>query len=272
MSHPDILERSTQTVTKVLCTAILKSCPISRTPKPNRSTWWTPELGQIRKETRRLYNRAKVGNCQGDWNAYHLGFKIFKKKWKKIWPAPLRSPDFRGSTCLSVETALHEVVGSLERSLQRKEFALAASLDIEGAFNNVRIESITTALVKIGSQPTITQWLGNMLRYRVINALHLDNKKEGYERNPTGGVTSPLLWNLVLNGLLLRLKHTGCNVTAYADDLVLLITGKFLPTISELMENALGLTLRPVWGQPRKRLNSFCSQGRLKGGSHCFTM
>ncbi|KAL7725518.1 hypothetical protein ACLKA6_010088 [Drosophila palustris] len=31
---------------------------------------------------------------------------------------------------------------------------------------------------------------------------------------------------------------------AYADDLVLLITGKFLPTISELMENALGLTLR----------------------------
>ncbi|KAL7729484.1 hypothetical protein ACLKA6_009040 [Drosophila palustris] len=98
MSHPDILERSTQTVTKVLCTAFLKSCPISRTPKPNRSTWWTPELGQIRKETRRLYNRAKVGNCQGDWNAYHLGFKIFKKKWKKIWPAPLRSPDFVGST------------------------------------------------------------------------------------------------------------------------------------------------------------------------------
>ncbi|KAL7729483.1 hypothetical protein ACLKA6_009039 [Drosophila palustris] len=83
-----------------------------------------------------------------------------------------------------------------------------------------------------------------MLRYRVINALHLDNKKKGYERNPTGGVTSPLLWNLVINGLLLRLKHTGCNVTAYADDLVLLITGKFLPTISELMENALGLTLR----------------------------
>ncbi|KAL7725516.1 hypothetical protein ACLKA6_010086 [Drosophila palustris] len=54
-------------------------------------------------------------------------------------------------------------------------------------------------------------------------ALHLDNKKEGYERNPTG---------------------ERCNVTAYADDLVLLITGKFLPTISELMENALGLTLR----------------------------
>ncbi|KAL7726428.1 hypothetical protein ACLKA6_004568 [Drosophila palustris] len=49
---------------------------------------------------------------------------------------------------------------------------------------------------------------------------------------------------LAVTSLLLRLKHTGCNVTAYADDLVLLITGKFLPTISELMENALGLTLR----------------------------
>ncbi|KAL7725811.1 hypothetical protein ACLKA6_017641 [Drosophila palustris] len=49
---------------------------------------------------------------------------------------------------------------------------------------------------------------------------------------------------LAVTSLLLRLKHTGCNVTDYADDLVLLITGKFLPTISELMENALGLTLR----------------------------
>ncbi|KAL7723261.1 hypothetical protein ACLKA6_019950 [Drosophila palustris] len=48
----------------------------SRTPNPNRSAWWTPKLGQIRKETRRLYIRAREGNFQGEWDAYHLGFSI----------------------------------------------------------------------------------------------------------------------------------------------------------------------------------------------------
>ncbi|KAL7725327.1 hypothetical protein ACLKA6_013505 [Drosophila palustris] len=63
--------------------AFLKSCPISRTPKPNRSALWTPKLGQIRKEPRRLYNKAKERNCQGDWDAYHRGFKDFKKKCRR---------------------------------------------------------------------------------------------------------------------------------------------------------------------------------------------
>jgi len=53
------------------------------------------------------------------------------------------------------QITLHDVVGTIEGSLQRKEFALAAFLDIEGAFNNVRIESISAELVKINSHPRI---------------------------------------------------------------------------------------------------------------------
>lgn len=37
----------------------------------------------------------------------------------------------------SVETALHEVVKATEKSLKNKEFTMAASMDIEGAFNKV---------------------------------------------------------------------------------------------------------------------------------------
>jgi len=65
---------------------------------------------------------------------------------------------------------MHEVVRAVEGSLQRKEFALAAFLDIEAAFNNVKIKSITAAFVKINSHPKITQWLSNMLGCRMINA------------------------------------------------------------------------------------------------------
>jgi len=43
---------------------------------------------------------------------------------------------------------------------------------------------------------------------------------------------------------LQELKNQGSRGTAYADDMILLITGKFLSTISDHMNNALALTLR----------------------------
>jgi len=57
---------------------------------------------------------------------------------------------------------------------------------------------------------------------------------------------SPLLWNLVLNDLLSTLNHQECRVTSYADDLILLVTGKLLPPISGLQENDMsGLAANP---------------------------
>ncbi|KAH8286814.1 hypothetical protein KR044_003964, partial [Drosophila immigrans] len=83
LDNPDKLEESTQTVIDTLCKAFIKSCPISRPPKSNRNKWWTPELGRIRKETRKLYIRAKDGNCQVDSYAYHHSFKTFKKEIRR---------------------------------------------------------------------------------------------------------------------------------------------------------------------------------------------
>ena len=51
---------------------------------------------------------------------------------------------------------------------------------------------------------------------------------------------SPLLWLLVVNEILQHFQERRTKVVAYADDIVILITGKFLQTISDLMETALG--------------------------------
>jgi hypothetical protein len=51
--------------------------------------------------------------------------------------------------------------------------------------------------------------------------------------------TSTLLWNMVANGLLNRLVDYNCSVQGYADDVMILIGGKFLSTISYLMQGAL---------------------------------
>lgn len=50
---------------------------------------------------------------------------------------------------------------------------------------------------------------------------------------------SPLLWVLVLNDILVTLERDGVKVVAYADDVAILISGKFLDTLSDLAGRAI---------------------------------
>jgi len=56
---------------------------------------------------------------------------------------------------------------------------------------------------------------------------------------PQGGVLSPLLWCLVVNELLTRLNEGGVYSQGYADDICLLVVGKFPNTVSGLIKWAL---------------------------------
>lgn len=69
---------------------------------------------------------------------------------------------------------------------------------------------------------------------------------------PQGGVLSPLLWNLVMDGLLVELNNEGYSSLGYADDLVILVEGKFSITIRERMQRALNV------------VNRWCSREGLK--------
>jgi hypothetical protein len=56
---------------------------------------------------------------------------------------------------------------------------------------------------------------------------------------PQGGVLSPLLWSLVVDDLLWGLNNNGYCTVGYADDIAILINGKFLQTVSEVLQTAL---------------------------------
>lgn len=58
---------------------------------------------------------------------------------------------------------------------------------------------------------------------------------------PQGGVLSPLLWTMVVDNLLTRLNRVGLFTQGYADDIVILLTGKDLYTLGGLMQNALSV-------------------------------
>jgi hypothetical protein len=58
-------------------------------------------------------------------------------------------------------------------------------------------------------------------------------------RCPQGGVLSPLLWSLLVDDLLWELNNNGYYTVGYADDIAVLINGKFPQAVSEILETAL---------------------------------
>ena len=124
-----------------------------------------------------------------------------------------------------------------------KEFAVGTFLDIEGAFNNVRPEAVVKALEKFEVESNLKHLIFSLLCDRTVVAEWGSAKstRKVNRGTPQGGVLSPLLWILVVNDLLIELEEQGCRVIAYADDVVLMVKGKFLNTVYELTEGYLNV-------------------------------
>ena len=141
----------------------------------------------------------------------------------------------------STETALHTIVRCIEDSISIEEYTLAAFIDIEGAFNNVTSEAIVEALSSKNVEDGICAWIKHMLTSRVVTAEIAGSSVTRLvsRGTPQGGVISPLLWLLVVDEILKKLEVEGTTVIGYADDLAILVKGKFPDILSELIERAL---------------------------------
>lgn len=146
----------------------------------------------------------------------------------------------------STETALHDLITYIEKNLQNKTHTLAVFIDIEGAFDNTKYDIMIKELNNRGIEKWTIEWVQAMLHSRQIQA-NLDGSMNLYKATqgcPQGGCLSPLLWCLVVDPLIQELKTQGMKITAYADDMALLISGKknFLKEMSHKMNKALKTT------------------------------
>jgi len=111
----------------------------------------------------------------------------------------------------SVETAFHQLVVRVEKTLDQQETALGVFLDIEEAFNNTCYDTMCEALPRHGSDHTIVRWIRATLEGRVavatLNGYFVRFKIS--KGCPQGSVLSPLLWCLVVDELLARLSEEG---------------------------------------------------------------
>lgn len=127
------------------------------------------------------------------------------------------------------ETAVLELITILDREMKpdkkkRTGDALAAFVDIEGAFDNMRFNKIIEAVKKIGVSKNIVAWVYRTLSRREISSIDdASSKKFRPTRGvPQGSCLSPLLWCLILNSLLVRLRTSRqTQAIAYADDLAI---------------------------------------------------
>jgi hypothetical protein len=126
-------------------------------------------------------------------------------------------------------------------AIEYKEIALGAFLDIEGAFDRTSFDVITQAAERHGTESTICRWICSMLESRnTVTTLSGETLRVSTAKGcPQEGVLLPLLWSLVVDELLWELNDNDYYTIGYADDIAILINGKFLQTVSEVLQTAL---------------------------------
>ena len=150
---------------------------------------------------------------------------------------------------LSCDTAVSEVVDFIEKNTYRNQKVLAVSLDCSGAFDRIQFDSAEEAMSKAKVPANIRTFYMNVLQDRTVRAeLQGESVRRRPRRgSPQGGVLSPLIWILIMNGILTAFVGSEVKVVGYADDIILLIAGKDPATLVERMNEALEKVLR--WGR-----------------------
>jgi Reverse transcriptase (RNA-dependent DNA polymerase) len=128
---------------------------------------------------------------------------------------------------IGTESALHNLIAEVEKSLPTQRMSLAVFVDIEGAFDNTSFDTITKAARNKGVNECTLKWINTMLKNRLIRS-SLDDEEVNYNPTrecPQGGCLSPILWCLVVDSLICQLAKEGLFVTVYADDLSIVVSG-----------------------------------------------
>ena len=146
------------------------------------------------------------------------------------------------------ESALSDMVNQIERAILRGEHAMGVFLDIQGAFDNLPTPAAIKGMRNHHISPLIVDWYSQYLRNRIATA---EVKGQSVTRHltrgtPQGGVLSPLVWNLSFDSLL-NLFGDAVDIKGFADDAALVICGKFLPIMQQLMQEAVNRATK--WGR-----------------------
>lgn len=138
----------------------------------------------------------------------------------------------------SSEVALHHIIEKIKDYKAHNQFLTIIALDIEGAFDNAWWPIVLQQLRKARIPSNIYRLLTSYLSDRIVEARFLGERttKPCNKGCIQGSVLGPLIWNLIINPLLNDLNGTGVYVTAFADDITIIIPANTKDELSKSIE------------------------------------
>lgn len=168
---------------------------------------------------------------------------VNRKMEEQLIQRPLSDAQHAYRSGRSTETALHQVVGYVEQGMRGRGSVLGVLIDIVGAFNETPLDAIVKGAHEHAIHGTIVRWLKELLSKRLVHSEHGLAKMTGQVRRgcPQGGVLSPKLWCLAVDGLLEELANAGFMVVGYSDDIIILTRGHDVSHIVNKTQVALSI-------------------------------
>ena len=237
---PIMLQRAPSIVIALLINIFRVCISHAYTPK----AWRVSRVIFIPKPNKASYNVAKSFR---PISLTSFTFKTLERLIKQYLDEEVLTRDpFKGYQMafrpgVGTDTALHNIVTNIEKSLFCGNFTLGVFLDIEGAFDNATYQSIQTSLEGRDIDQAVQGWMTNMLKNREI-CIEMRGVKITKKLNkgvPQGGILSPTLWNFILEDLLVTLKNSPVFTQGYADDIALLLNGCNPGILVNYMNNTL---------------------------------
>ena len=114
----------------------------------------------------------------------------------------------------------------------------------------IKFLSAVVAMNNNNINPLIIAWYEYLLRNRVVTADVQGTSKtiKPTQGSPQGGVLSPLIWNIIIDGLLANFQQFDpVKIIGYADDVLLYVSGIDEHTLAQKMNRALNYVQR--WGK-----------------------
>ena len=155
----------------------------------------------------------------------------------------------KGKSC---ESAVSQLVDSIESAILREEYALCCQLDVQGAFDCLEPSAVIKAMKEKGIPSNISNWFSHYLSNRYV-ITDINGVKKPFKLQlgcPQGAITSPLAWNLVFESFIEKFKKGPVEVTCFADDACLLTKGIDPNALVDNMQYAINVALD--WGNSKR--------------------
>ncbi|GBN96149.1 Putative protein in type-1 retrotransposable element R1DM [Araneus ventricosus] len=152
----------------------------------------------------------------------------------------------------SCETANFELKRSIQKAMMHKFKVCLISLDVAGAFDNVWRQSILEQLILAECPQNIFNLVKDYFKDRSV-LFQLGQKQWTFEAQrgvPQGSCSGPLFWNLVAGTALGLVLPSGCQIQAFADDLIIVIRGESKEILTSRCNEAISKIVD--WGSAHK--------------------